>query len=74
MRVATLLLVFAILSSFLAPFVFAAESKRDKDARGCRKEGDAAVAAAKLKHPLDATKVKRDAFNKCMSARTAPKK
>lgn len=57
--------------SFIALSAFAAEpeSKHDKDLRECGKEGDAAVATAKLKHPLDATKVKQDAKNKCLRSR-----
>jgi hypothetical protein len=58
-----------LLFAFVALSALAAESKHDKDVRECGKEGDAAVASAKLKHPLDATKVKRDAENKCLHSR-----
>ena len=55
--------------AFVALSAFAAESKHDKDVRECGEKGNTAVAAAKLKHPLDATKVKTDAENKCLRSR-----
>jgi hypothetical protein len=58
-----------LLLAFIALSAFAAESKHDKDVRECREAGDAAIATAKLKHPLDATKVKTDAENKCLRSR-----
>lgn len=68
--------------AFIALFGYAAyvhaETKQDtKDKAQCSKEGDAAVAATKLNHPLDATKVKQDAINSCMrslAAKRAQKK
>ncbi len=49
--------------------VFAAEPKHDKDVRECNQKSDAALSTAKLKHPVDANKVKVAEFNKCMHGR-----
>lgn len=62
-------LLFILLLAFIALPAYAAESQHDKDVRECRAEGDAAVASAKLKHPLEVAKVKADAENKCLRGR-----
>lgn len=72
MKLALTALVVAILFAASASHAKAAEPKQGKDVAACDKEGDAAVAKAKLKHPLDATKVKQDAFNACMASRAHP--
>jgi hypothetical protein len=67
MKLAILLLAFIALSAFAAA---KPETKMQKDQRECRAEGDGAVATAKLKHPGDVTKVKDDAYRKCMRGKS----
>jgi hypothetical protein len=64
MRLAILLLAFIALS------VYAAETKHDKDIAACNKAADAAIAKAKLKHPLDVEKIRKTEVNKCMHGRS----
>jgi hypothetical protein len=61
--------IVGLLAGPAAVYAAEPESQHDKDVRECRKEGDAAVASAKLKHPLEVAKVKADAENKCLRAR-----
>jgi hypothetical protein len=60
---------FTLLAVLFASTAFAAESKHEKDLRKCDAEGDAAVAKAKVTHPLEVVKIKRDAKNSCIKSR-----
>lgn len=63
MRIAILLLGFVALSAY------AAEDPRHAKARkACIASGDAKVAAAKVKSPIEVVKIKNDEVSRCMRA------
>jgi hypothetical protein len=60
----------AILTFAGVAFCAHAETKHDKDIAACNKAADAAIAKAKLKHPLDAEEIRKTEVNKCMHGRS----
>jgi hypothetical protein len=61
MRIAILLLAFATLSAFAAE-----DPKYEKARKTCEARGDAKVAAAKVKSPIEVVKIKNDEVAKCL--------
>jgi len=62
-RIAMLVLAFVALSAF------ADDAKHAKDRKECAAAGNAAVAKATVKSPIEVVKVKNDEIAKCMRLR-----